>query len=163
MTIGLKDDANKIVNRYAKWTAGAGLIPVPLLDIATISSLQIKMLADLAKLYNLSFGKERANILVSSLIGSVLPSVLASTSLAAVGTIIKTIPVLGTVVGMAALPGFAYAATKAVGAVFIAHFEAGGTLLDFDAEKTREYFRKEFEAEATSKDLPVSGSGEAAA
>jgi uncharacterized protein (DUF697 family) len=163
MAVGLEKDAKKVVNRYAKWTAGAGLIPVPLLDVATISGLQIKMLADLSKLYGMPFRKERAKVLVGSLLGSVLPSALASSSLAAAGTVIKIIPVIGTLVGMAALPAFAYAATKAVGAVFTAHFEAGGTLLDFDADKTREYFKKEFEAHATSKDAPVVDSSDVAA
>jgi len=155
MAIGLEDDAKKIVGRYAKWTAGAGLIPVPLLDIATISGLQIKLLADLSKLYGLPFAKERARVLVASLLGSILPNTLAVGSLAVAGTVIKTVPVIGTIVGMAALPAFAYAATKAIGAIFIAHFEAGGTLLDFDAEETREFFKKEWEAQAASKDVPV--------
>ena len=75
--------------------------PVPLLDVATISGLQIKMLADLSKLYGMPFGKERAKVLVGSLLGSVLPSVLANSSLAAAGTVIKIIPVIGTLVGMA--------------------------------------------------------------
>jgi len=162
MAVDLEENAKKIVGRYAKWTAGAGLIPVPLLDIATISGLQIKMLADLAKLYGLPFGKERARVLVSGLLGSVLPSTLASGSFAAAGTVIKTIPVIGTVVGAAALPAFAYGATKAIGAVFTAHFEAGGTLLDFDAEKTREFFKKEMDAQATSKDAPVADAGDIA-
>jgi uncharacterized protein (DUF697 family) len=120
MAVGLENEAKKVINRYAKWTAGAGLIPVPLLDVATISGLQIKMLADLSKLYGRPFGKERAKVLVGSLLGSVLPSVLANSSLAAAGTVIKIIPVIGTLVGMAALPAFAYAATKAVGTVFTA-------------------------------------------
>jgi len=155
MAAGLENDAKKLVGRYAKWTAGAGLIPVPLLDIATISGLQIKMLSDMSKLYGLSFAKERARVLVGSLLGSVLPTTLAAGSFAAAGTVIKTVPVIGTVVGMAALPAFAFASTKAIGAVFISHFEAGGTLLDFDAEKTRDFFKKEWETQAVSKDAPV--------
>jgi hypothetical protein len=48
------------------------------------------------------------------------------------------------------MPGFAAAVTWAMGRVFIQHFETGGTLLDFNAEKMRDYFKSEFEA-ASSK------------
>jgi hypothetical protein len=40
--------------------------------------------------------------------------------------------VIGTLFGMVSVSGFAVAATYAVGRVFIAHFESGGTLLDLD-------------------------------
>ena len=35
--------------------------------------------------------------------------------------------------------------TQAVGNTFVMHFESGGTLLTFDAEKFRDYFIKEFQ------------------
>jgi lipoate-protein ligase A len=37
------------------------------------------------------------------------------------------------------------AATYAIGRVFIQHFESGGTFLDFNPEKVREYFKEQFE------------------
>ena len=39
---------------------------------------------------------------------------------------------------------FVAAYTWALGNVFIQHFEAGGTFLDFDPEKVREHFRTYF-------------------
>jgi hypothetical protein len=42
------------------------------------------------------------------------------------------------------LPALALASTVAVGRVFLQHFEAGGTLLDFDPEKMKSYFEAEF-------------------
>ena len=44
------------------------------------------------------------------------------------------------------MPALSLAATQALGRVFAQHFETGGTLLDFDVETMRDYFRKEFEA-----------------
>ena len=49
--------------------------------------------------------------------------------------------------GQVVMPGFAAAVTWAMGRIFIQHFETGGTLLDFDADKMREHFQAEFEAE----------------
>jgi hypothetical protein len=37
----------------------------------------------------------------------------------------------------------ASALTYAIGRVFIHHFELGGTLLNFDADKLRSYFREQ--------------------
>jgi ELWxxDGT repeat protein len=53
--------------------------------------------------------------------------------------------VVGTYVGFVALPSTYAAVTYAIGRVFVTHFEAGGTFLDFDPNKTREYFKAEFE------------------
>jgi uncharacterized protein (DUF697 family) len=74
---------------------------------------------------------------------------MAATGLLATG--VKFLPVIGTTVGLLTMPGLSVAATYAVGKVFIAHFEAGGTLLDFDPEKVREHFRAEFEASRSDK------------
>ena len=37
------------------------------------------------------------------------------------------------------------ASTWALGKVFIQHFESGGTFLDFNPEKVREYYKVQFE------------------
>ena len=137
-------DANKLVSRYALWAAGGGLIPVPTLDIAAIVAVQIKMVSDLSKLYGVPFSQDRAKTVVSALIGGVLPGALAGGSLAVLGTVIKLIPIVGTAVGMAVSSGFAYALTQAVGKVFVLHYETGGSLLNFEPEKVRSHFEKEF-------------------
>ena len=43
-----------------------------------------------------------------------------------------------------ATSAFAYALTLAVGKVFTLHFETGGSLLNFEPEKVRSHFEKEF-------------------
>lgn len=53
---------------------------------------------------------------------------------------------IGQALGLVTTPVFAWASTVAVGRVFIEHFESGGTLLDFDAEKMRHYYYRQFEA-----------------
>ncbi|WP_256445802.1 YcjF family protein [Skermanella sp. TT6] len=148
-------DANKLVSRYALWAAGGGLIPVPTLDIAAIVAVQIKMVSDLSKLYGVPFSQDRAKTVVSALIGGVLPGALAGGSLAVLGTVIKLIPIVGTAVGMAVSSGFAYALTQAVGKVFVLHYETGGSLLNFEPEKVRSHFEKEFKGAQAAPETPV--------
>jgi uncharacterized protein (DUF697 family) len=65
---------------------------------------------------------------------------------AAIGSsVVKFIPVAGNFMGLVAIPGVAAAFTYAVGKVFVQHFASGGTFLDFDPKKVREYFARQFE------------------
>ena len=135
--------ANAIINKYKNWSFVGGLIPVPLADIAAISGVQMKMLSELSSLYGIDFKAHLAKPIIGTLLGAVGSSVAAG-GIFALG--IKAVPLLGTTLGVLTMPALAYAATHAIGRVFAAHFESGGTLLDFDAEKVRAHFRAEFEA-----------------
>jgi len=129
--------ANEIVKKYAMYAAGAGLIPVPLVDFAAIGGIELKMLAELGKVYGLPFEADRVRPIVSSIIGA-----YASTRLGygVGGSLLKAIPVIGPVLGVVAVPGFAAGLTYAIGKVFIQHFASGGTFLDFDQDKVRAFF-----------------------
>ena len=133
----------KLIKRYAMVSAGLGFIPVPVLDVAAISGVQYTMIRDIAGKYGFEFSKERARVIVSSILGGSLPTVLAA---AGGGSLVKSIPFVGTIAGAVFVPALASAVTIAMGRVFSQHFEAGGTLLDFDADKLRSHFKTEFEA-----------------
>ncbi len=47
--------ADKCVMRYTYGSMGVGLMPFPLVDLATLSALQLKMLHSLADLYDVKF------------------------------------------------------------------------------------------------------------
>ena len=140
------DEAGAIVKRMSAWGAGAGLIPMPLIDFAAIVTVQVMMINKLSHLYGIPFREHTVKNIVAVLIGSVLPQGLAG---GAIGSFIKGIPVVGQLAGVLVMPGFAAAVTWAMGRVFIQHFETGGTLLDFNAEKMRDHFKDEFEAESS--------------
>jgi len=137
-------EAMSIVRRSSAWSAGAGLIPIPIVDIGAIAAVQIKMLRDLAKVYNVEFPDVRVKALSSSLAGSVLPYLLTVGSSTYLFSLAKAIPIVGPVLAIAAMPGFASASTYAVGKVFAQHFAGGGSLLDFDLEAKKEEIAKEF-------------------
>jgi uncharacterized protein (DUF697 family) len=148
MMVSHLEQADLIVKKYMNWSFVGGLIPLPLVDLAAVSGIQMKMIYDLANLYEVPFKAHLAQSAVSSLLGSVVPGVVASTAL---GTGIKFIPIVGTTLGVITMPALSLASTYAVGRIFTTHFEIGGTLLDFDPEKVREHFRAEFEAARPGK------------
>ena len=131
--------AIRLVERtYVPLAAGAGIIPVPLVDIAAVMGVQLKMLAEISDLYGKPFAESRAKSLLSALLGGVTSGALAA-------SIIKALPGLGSVLGGLSLSVAAGATTYAVGKVFIRHFENGGTLLDFEPGKVKTLFREQFE------------------
>lgn len=134
--------AEAIVRRNIYFALGAGAIPIPLLDFAAITGVQVKMLKQLSNEYNVPFFENKVKNIVGSLLSASL-SVGAGTAL--VFSALKIIPFLGTAAGFVSVPIAAGALTYGTGRVFIQHFESGGTFLDFDPKKVREQFKAEVE------------------
>jgi len=144
------EEANNFIRRRMFWAAGAGLIPIPLFDLMALTGLQIDMIRVLADDYGVPYKREAVKGIVSALVGSVVPVGLA----APVGSFLKAIPIVGTSLGVLSMSILGGASTYAVGKVFISHFEAGGTLLDFDVEAMNSYFMEKFtEGKQIVKDM----------
>lgn len=132
--------ATELIKTHSLYSAGAGLLPMPLVDWAAISAIQVKMLKELSAVYEVPFSSERARSIMAALIGG-----LAGTSLGyGLGrSLLKAVPMFGTVLGGLSVPAMGGAVTWAVGRVFMQHFASGGTLLDFDPERMRQHFKDE--------------------
>ncbi len=143
------EEANNFVRRRMFWSAGAGLVPVPLFDLLALTGMHIDMVRVLAKDYGVPFKRDLAKTIVTGLLGGVVPVSMAPT----VGSLLKAIPIVGLPLGVLSMSILGGASTYAIGKVFIAHFEAGGTLLNFDPEAMNEYFMEKFaEGKAMIKD-----------
>ena len=135
------DTAHGLSKKYIYSAMGVGLIPVPIVDLAAISLIQLKLLHNLANHYDTPFSKDAGKAIIGSLVGGT-----ASTPVGmSLASLTKSIPIIGTVVGAASVLLAAGASTYALSRIFIQHFEAGGTFLNFDPAAVREYFAKEFE------------------
>jgi uncharacterized protein (DUF697 family) len=139
--------AEKIVRKNVYWALGIGVIPFPFVDFVGLTAVELKMIKELADTYEVKFSEGTAKSSITALAASI-----GSLGIAEVVTVslFKLIPAVGQVVGAVSVSAVAAAFTQALGNVFIAHFEKGGTLLDFNAANMREYFRKEFTAAKSS-------------
>jgi uncharacterized protein (DUF697 family) len=137
--------ASKLVDRFSLWSGAAGLIPVPLVDIAAVGGVQLQMLRRLSEIYGVPFTDNRAKSLIASLAGSVLPASAASTTAMGVASVLKAIPGVGTVIAASTMPVFSAGATWVIGKVFIQHFASGGTLLYFNPPDYREFIKAQKE------------------
>lgn len=143
--------AEAIIRRHLPYALGAGLIPLPLIDVAAITGVQIKLIAELSSLYGVPFAANQAKAVIAALLGGAGSLSLATGLL---GSLAKLIPGAGYVLGAGAVPLTAGALTYAVGHVFRAHFESGGTLLTFDAAAAKALFLEKIEeGRATLKSL----------
>ena len=131
--------ASKLVDRFALWSGVAGLIPVPLVDVATVGGLQIQMVRRISQIYDVEFSENRGKTLIASLAGSLIPA----TSGVGAASMLKTIPIIGTIAGGFVMPVLSAGATYAIGKAFIQHFATGGTLLDFNPPDYREFIRRQ--------------------
>lgn len=120
--------ANALIERYATYSAAAGLVPVPAVDAAAIAGVQVQMLRALAAHYDVPFSHERGKSLIAALLGGLMPSLAGY----------QFLKLAGPLAGILGISGFAMTSTWAVGHVFVAHFETGGTLLDLNIEASKE-------------------------
>jgi uncharacterized protein (DUF697 family) len=131
------DQADKIIKNHIIAAAGIALVPMPLIDIAAITALELRMLKSLTVLYEMEFFEHRGKALIASLVSGLKVGLLTA-------SLLKFLPGLGWVGVAAPMAAIAGAITYAVGNIFVQHFESGGTLLDFDPEKVRGFFIHEY-------------------
>lgn len=130
------EQAGKVVKKYMYWSMGAGLIPIPILDMATVSGVQLKMLSEISKIYEVKFSENAGKTIIAALLGGITAGALTRSSLT---SFVKSIPIIGFL-GSLSMPIYSGAATWAIGKVFIQHFATGGTFLNFDPQKVKDYF-----------------------
>jgi uncharacterized protein (DUF697 family) len=134
-------EAAQVVDRFSLWSGAAGLIPLPLVDIAAVGGVQLMMLRRLSEIYGVPFTENRGKSIIASLAGSVLPASTATTTAMSVSSLLKGVPGVGTVISTFTMPVLSAGASWVIGKVFIQHFASGGTLLDFNPPDYREFIK----------------------
>src|SRR5262250_2281952 len=137
--------ASKLVDRFSLWSGAAGLIPIPIVDMAAVGGVQLQMLRRLSEIYGVPFSENRGKSIIASLAGAVIPASTATTTAVGVGSLVKSFPGVGTAIGALTMPVFSAGATYVIGKVFIQHFASGGTLLDFNPPDYREFIKAQKE------------------
>lgn len=132
-----RDQADSIIRNHVLYSIGGGLIPLPLVDLAAVTALQMNMLEQLADLYGVTMSRSIAKSFITALTGSTVAKLGSS--------LIKAIPVIGSVVGGLAMSATSGASTYAVGQVAIGQFEQAGDLQNVDVEEARVAYEEAFE------------------
>jgi len=137
---------DKIIKTHMMLSMGAGLVPLPLLDVMAVTAIQVDMLKQLSSHYNIAFSEQAGKSWISAISGSVVARMGAST--------LKAVPVIGTILGSVSMSALSGASTYAIGNVFKEHFKKGGELSDLDLKKAKSFFNKKFdEGKKVAKNL----------
>ncbi len=129
--------ADSIIRNHMIWSMGAGFIPVPIADFFAVSAIQLDMIRQLCKLYDVDFKETEGKAVITALTGSGLARLGARA--------VKFIPGIGSVLGGVTMAILSGASSYALGEVFKKHFETGGTFLDFDPGRLKKFYNEKFE------------------
>lgn len=131
--------ADTVVRNHVIWSMGASfLIPIPIADVFAVSALQLDMIRQLSRVYDIDFAETQGKAIITSLTSSTLAR-------AGARSLIKLVPGIGTIIGGVTVSIFNGASTYALGEVFKRHFDSGGTILDFDTERLKKVYKEKFE------------------
>ena len=128
---------DSIIRGHMIWSMGAGIIPVPIIDFLAVGAIQIDMVRQISRAYDIDYKESEGKALISALTGASLARLGASA--------VKSIPGVGSIIGGATTAILSGASTYAIGEVFNKHFTTGGTFLDFDLASLKKFYDKKFE------------------
>jgi len=131
-------DIDSIITRHVYWAVGAGLIPIPIADIAAVTAVQIDMLKQVCAFYNIDYSEEKGKSWISALASSSMSALVAKIGSSA----LKVVPVVGTLAGAASMSIVSGASTYALGKAFASHFAEGGSLSDLNKEKVKKIYEE---------------------
>ncbi len=131
-----RSQADAIIRSHVLWAMGGGLIPLPLVDFAAVTAIQLEMLQQLAQLYGVEYSRSTGKAFVSALTGTTIARLGAS--------MLKAIPGVGSVIGGASMAVTSGASTYAVGQVAISHFSGSGTLTNFVEDQVKQAYDSAF-------------------
>jgi uncharacterized protein (DUF697 family) len=113
--------ARKIVARHKNYAALGGLVPLPVANIASVTAINLRMVQQLSKLYEVPFQRDRARSFIVGLIGGAVPTGVG----VATSTTLMWIMPGGLLLGLGAAALTAGALTRGIGLVFVESFESG--------------------------------------
>jgi len=142
----MDSEVDRIITTHTLWAMGAGLLPLPLVDLAAVTAIQVDLLNALCKHHDVEFSTTGGKSLVAALTGTTLARIGAS--------LLKAVPGLGTVLGGVSMSIMSGASTYAVGRVASRQLKKHGTLFDIDVAWARKTYEEEFEeGKRVAKDL----------
>ena len=126
-----------IVRGHVIWSMGAGLIPIPLFDIAAVTAIQMDALKKLAAAEGVDFSTDGGKQFVAALTGGTFARLGAS--------LLKGIPGVGTVIGGISMSAMSAASTYAVCQVALSHFRTNQNFLNVDLDDAKKLYEKALE------------------
>ena len=124
----MSETSQDIIRNHMYWAIGAGSLPLPLIDLAAVTGIQLDMLKQLSRHYGVPYQEEQAKSWLSALSASLLSRLGANA--------LKLIPGIGSILGGVSMAVLSGASTYALGQVAREHFEGRGSFEDLNLPLT---------------------------
>ena len=115
--------ARKIVERHRTYATMGGLAPLPIVNIAVLAAINMRMVKRLSEMYGVPYQRDRAKSAIIGLIAGAAPTGVGAM---AASTLAMIVPGPG-LVGLAVSAATAGALTQGIGLIFLEHFESEAT------------------------------------
>lgn len=135
--IAQDEAAHAVVRNHALMAAGAGLIPVPGIDVAAVTGLQINMIRKLSEIYNVPFDPTDVRTILSSVATTGLSKLVGY----AVNSYTSLFSEFGSFSDNITNGLVTGAATFGTGEIIQTHFKNGGNMLNLDYNHFIAYYK----------------------
>ena len=115
--------ARDVVQRHAAYSVVGGIIPLPIVNFASVATINVRMVKMLGELYGVPFERNRARAMVIGLMGGIMPTGVRELT---TSTLLNILPG-ANLIGLAMSSVTAAACTRGIGRIFVEHFESGAT------------------------------------
>lgn len=134
------EEVRNIIRKRVYLSMGIGAFPLPFLNVAADSVVQMKMVSDLCKVYNVEYKESLVKNLVASVVGGAATLAVSPVlQKAALG-----VPLVGLPLAVATQPVLNGMTTYAIGRMFAQHFHTGGGLVNCGVKELTDGFSKAF-------------------
>jgi len=133
----LQAKADKIIKSHVMWSMGAGLVPIPIADLAGVTAVQMDALKQLAELHGVEYTEATGKRFVAALAGGLAARIGASA--------VKAIPGIGSIVGGLSMSALSGASTYALCHVADKHFRTHGDFLEMDWDDAKAAYQSALE------------------
>ena len=123
-----------IIRTHVIYAMTAGAIPVPVADFVAVSAIQYDLIQKVAEFHKVDYDSNKGKTLASSIAGASVSRLGSS--------IVKALPGVGTLLGIASQVIVSGATTYALGKLFDNHFANNGTLDSLNTEKVKAKYKE---------------------
>lgn len=112
--------AFKIVNRHKIYAGLGGLVPMPTINVVSVTAVILKMVKSLSDVYGVPFDRDKTRSIVIGLMGGAAPTGLAAATATTLSFAAPVAAAAGIIVSSAA----AATLTRRIGLYFVERFES---------------------------------------
>ncbi|WP_435141579.1 YcjF family protein [Pseudopelagicola sp. nBUS_19] len=134
--------AEKAIRNHMMSAGAVGLVPIPLVDVAGITAVQVSLIRRLAEIYGTSYSERAVRNTIGSLVGGVAGHGLGVYTAMSVARFLP----FGGLFSLASLSVVAGGTTYALGRVYQRHFDEGGSVSDVLVDNVSSFFTQQLES-----------------